>query len=317
MYRREFLTTSLAAVLSHGAASPVPGSARPSDTMTFGFSTYGAKTLKTESAIDLLATIGFDSVELTIWPQWDANPATMKSTRRRSLRKQLVARGLRLTSLMEHLHIDETNRSPRARLERIKLAAELAHDLSPDRPPLMQTTIGGGGQWKDVRDRYADEITGWLKVADAEDLVIAIKPHRGGAFSRPDEAAEIIKRLGRPKRLRMCYDFSHYDFRDMTLEGTIRTALPHVAHVAIKDVIQKDGRTRFVLPGEGGRIDYGRFLQLFHAGGYRGDICCEVSGQVWSQSGYTPSKAARSCYTNIASAFKKARVPRIPKRTSS
>ncbi|MFP6767960.1 MAG: sugar phosphate isomerase/epimerase family protein [Planctomycetaceae bacterium] len=312
MQRRDFLAAGLTAAVYNSTGVSLPA-APTRDGMTFGFSTYGAKALKTEAAINLLADIGFDSVELTIWPQWDANPAAMSSRRRRALRKLLVARKIRVTSLMEHLHIDETNRSPRARLERVKLAAELAHDLSPGTPPLMQTTIGGGGKWKDVRDRYAAEVGRWLKVADADDLVIAIKPHRGGAFSRPVEAAELIKRLDRPKRLRMCYDFSHYDFRDMTLEGTIRTALPHVAHVAIKDVVQKDGRTRFVLPGEGGRIDYSRLLRLFHDGGYRGDICCEISGQVWSQPGYTPLKSARTCYTNIATAFEKARVPRTRK----
>ncbi|MBQ15926.1 MAG: hypothetical protein CMJ65_02250 [Planctomycetaceae bacterium] len=312
MQRRDFLATGLSAAVYSSMGNWLPA-APARGGMTFGFSTYGAKTLKTEAAIDLVADIGFDSVELTIWPGWDANPAQMSSRRRRNLRKQLASRRIRLTSLMEHLHIDESNRSLRARLDRVKLAAELAHDLSPGTPPLMQTTIGGGGQWKDVRGRYAAELARWLKVADAEDLVIAVKPHRGGAFSRPVEADELIKRLDRPKRLRMCYDFSHYDFRDMTLEGTIRTALPHVAHVAIKDVVQKDGRTRFVLPGEGGRINYERLLRLFHEGGYRGDICCEISGQVWSKAGYTPSKSARTCYSNIAAAFRKARVPRAGK----
>lgn len=286
------------------AAPPTPRA------MTLGFSTYGAKKLTTEAAIDMVAATGFDSIELTIWPGWDANPATMNRSRRQSIRKRLADRGLRLTSLMEHLHIDEGDRSTTQRLERIKLAAVLAHDLSPERPPLLQTTIGGGGKWTEKRALYTTEIAKWIKVATSEDLVIAVKPHRGGAFSRPDEAAELISRLKKPKWLRMCYDYSHYDYRDMTLEGTIRTALPYVGHVAVKDVVRRDKRLRFVLPGQGGRIDYARLTRQFHKGGYRGDICVEISGQVWSQPGYDPPTAAKQCYQHLAAAFSKADVPR-------
>ena len=314
MDRRGFLQAGVGTGLALGTglltAPPTTAAAPKVQTLTLGFSTYGAKSLKTEAAIDLVAATGFDSIELTIWPDWDADPAVMKPARRRAIRKRLADRELRVTSLMEHLHIDDPKRSPAQRLERIRLAAALAHDLAPDPPPLLQTTIGGGGKWSQKRDGYAGEIAEWLKVADAEDLVIAVKPHRGGAFSRPREAAELITRLGKPKRLRMCYDYSHYDFRDMTLEGTIKTALPFVGHIAVKDVVRRDKRLHFVLPGQGGRIDYARLVSRFHAGGYRGDICVEISGQVWSQPGYDPVGAARKCYQHLAKAFAKSAVPR-------
>ena len=312
MHRRRFLESGLGAgvaVASGFATLPAADPRRPGS-LTLGFSSYGARSLTTEAAIDMLKATGFDSIELTIWPEWDANPATMKPARRRAIRKRLADRGLRLTSLMEHLHIDEGKRSATERLERIKLAAGLAHDLAPDHPPLLQTTIGGAGKWAKKRDGYSEEIAKWIQLANARDLVIAVKPHRGGAFSRPDEAAELITRLGKPKRLRMCYDYSHYDFRDMTLEGTIRTALPHVAHVAVKDVVRRDKRLRFVLPGQGGRIDYAKLIGGFHAGGYRGDICVEISGQVWSQPGYDAEQAARKCYQHLATAFIKAGIRR-------
>lgn len=310
MHRRHFLAATLAVnPVTNALNAMIPDDSSPQK-MTLGFSTYGAKTLPTERAIDLIADNGFDSIELTIWPDWDADSATMSPQRRVTLRQHLATRNLRLTSLMEHLHIDEKDRTAAERMERIKLAAELAHDLSPNNPPLLQTTIGGGGQWNKKRDVYASEISEWLKVADAEDLVIAVKPHRGGAFSRPDEAVELIELLNKPQRLRMCYDYSHYDFRDMTLEETIKTSLPYVAHVAVKDVIQKNGKTRFALPGEGGRIDYAKLINLFHDGGYRGDICCEVSGQVWSQPDYDPVNCAKSCYANLSAAFAKADIIR-------
>ena len=312
MDRRQFImsTTTAGLVSSLGLVDLPAKPTRPKKGMTLGFSTYGSKTLTTETAIDTIAQIGFDSIEITIWPGWDANPETMPRSRRKAIRKRLRDRGLRLTSLMEHLHIDNDQRSTAQRLERLRLAAELAHDLSTKQPPILQTTIGGGGKWADKRDAYIAELQQWEQVARKHDLVIAVKPHRGGAFSRPDEAAELLKKLGHPKRIRMCYDYSHYDFRDMTLEGTIQTSLPHVGHIAVKDVIRLDKGLRFVLPGQGGRINYTKLISLFHQGGYRRDVCVEVSGQVWSQPGYDPVQAAKSSYQHLAAAFTKANVKR-------
>ncbi len=161
-----------------------------------------------------------------------------------------------------------------------------------------------------MKELYLKQLEQWVAVAEKSRIVIAIKPHRGGALSRPSEAAWLIEKLGKPEWLRMCYDYSHYDFRDMPMEDTIKTALPYTAHIAIKDAVMENGKVRFVNPGLGGRIDYAKLIRLFHSGGYRGDICCEVSGMVWSKPGYDPVASARQCYASIAPAFVKAKVAR-------
>ena len=120
----------------------------------------------------------------------------------------------------------------------------------------------------------------------------------------------MIETLGKPKWLRMAYDFSHYAHRDMTLVDTIETALPFTSFVAVKDTVMVGGKARFVLPGESGQVDYPRMLKLFHAGGYRGDINCEISGMVSNQKGYDPIATAERCYANIAPAFMKAGINR-------
>ena len=211
---------------------------------------------------------------------------------------------------MDHIGIDGDKTKRTTRLERVKLAAQLAHDLAPDQPPLLQGVLGGSDSWKEMKPFYVEELGQWIPVANEFKLNIAIKPHRGSAMSRPSEAAELLRTLGSPPRLKMCYDYSHYDLRDMTLEGTIRTALPHTSHVAAKDVVLDSNKTRFVLPGEGGRIDYAKLLRLFYDGGYRGDISCEVSSQVWRAPGYDPVVAAKTSYKNMAAAFVESAVPR-------
>jgi hypothetical protein len=46
-------------------------------------------------------------------------------------------------------------------------------------------------------------------------------------------------------------------------------------------------------------------LTLLREGGYRGDVCCEVSGMVSSKPGYDPVAAAKRCYQNVSPAFER------------
>ena len=126
-------------------------------------------------------------------------------------------------------------------------------------------------------------------------------------MSRPSEAIWIFAQLGKPRRLRMVYDFSHYIFRDMELEQTIRESARFTHQVVVKDKVRTaSGGTTFVLPGEGGTIDYGLLLSSFHRHGYRGDVSCEVSSAVWRQQGYDPLAAVKTCYRNMSAAFEEA-----------
>ena len=111
--------------------------------------------------------------------------------------------------------------------------------------------------------------------------------------------------------VKLTYDYSHFAHRGMTLEGTLRSLLPHTRFIHVKDSVLRNGRARFVLPGASGQIDYVQLLKLAAAGGYRGDICCEVSGQVFGQKGYDPVQAAKACHANLSPAFKRAGIRRV------
>jgi inosose dehydratase len=114
----------------------------------------------------------------------------------------------------------------------------------------------------------------------------------------------------------MVYDYSHYAFRDLPLEQTIRMALPYTAHVAVKDPVEEGNRVVFKLPGEAGTVDFASMIRQFHEGGYRGDFNCEVSGMVWNQPGYDPIQAAKLCHANMSAAFQKAGVKRRSSKNS-
>ncbi|MAV35499.1 MAG: hypothetical protein CMJ59_08575 [Planctomycetaceae bacterium] len=309
--RRQFLLSTSSVGLGMSTCSALQSAAATvtKGNVTLSFGTYGMQALKLEEAIRVLGEIGYDGVEVIVRPSSDATPANMSAARRQQVRTQLDAHGLRLTALMENLHPSEDETTHRAGLERLKQAAALGHDLAPATQPLIQTVLGGR-KWEQAKPLFLQRLADWVELAEKQDALIAIKPHRGGGMSRPEEAVWLIQQLGQTPRLRMVYDYSHYAFRDMTLAATVATSLKYTAHVAVKDTIQKGAGTTFVLPGESGNLDYDALLTMFYRGGYRGDFCCEVSSAVWKQPGYDPAVAAETCYRNMATAFTRQRIPR-------
>jgi inosose dehydratase len=279
------------------------------DGCTLSIGTYSLRGMALEEAIALVAEIGYDGIEIATQPGFDGEPDRLPPARRAELRQRLDASGLRLTALMEQITPSADEAQRRDDVGRLQRVFDLAHALAPGRPPLVQTVLGGG-RWDEKKGLFRDRLAEWRDAASACAVVLAIKPHRGGALSRPDEAAWLFRQLGDSRWLRMVYDYSHYASRDMPLEETVRTALPYTAHIAVKDAVAQGSRVVFALPGESGTFDYARLLRLFHEGGYRGDVCCEVSSMVSGRPGYDPSAAAKTCYANMARAFERANVPR-------
>ncbi|QDU60249.1 Xylose isomerase-like TIM barrel [Planctomycetes bacterium Pan216] len=309
MRRRDFLASSAvgAALLARDLNGGAPEREAPEATLSF--STYGTKSLPTKEVIPALAKIGYDGVELAVREGWDTDSARLTPAERRQLRDLLANVNLTPTALMEHVFPGKSESSHQNSMERLRLAAGLGQALAPSRPPVIQTVLGGG-RWNDVRGLFVDRLGAWADLARSLGVVIAIKPHRGGAMSRPADAIWLIEQLGNPSSLRMCYDYSHYAFRDMPLLETVREAAPYTAHIAVKDAAKEGNRVAFFLPGEKGTIDYVALLRGFRDAGYRGDVCSEVSGMVSSKPGYDPLAAARKSYTSLALAFKESGIPR-------
>ncbi|MEA3365464.1 MAG: sugar phosphate isomerase/epimerase [Candidatus Hydrogenedentes bacterium] len=300
-----FTALSVAGMSRFASAAP----SRAQTGCTLGFSTYGMKTLPIEEAIAAIAEIGFDSIEITAHTVWDAAPTKMPPGRRKAVRAQLADSGLVLTSLMEHIYPATNDAQHVKDLERLKAVVRLGQDLSPAHVSLVQTVLGGG-TWDEKRDLFRDRLGDWVNVCKEGRAILAIKPHRGGAMSKPSEAAWLIQQLDNTPWLRMVYDYSHYAFRDLSIEQTVKDALPYTAHIAVKDAFEDGDRVGFALPGEHGTIDFVKILRLFYEGGYRDDISCEVSGMVSGKEAYDPNTAAKTCYENMAPLFEKAGVPR-------
>jgi len=295
MNRRQFIQSSIA--LSSAAALGAEPEKKET-ALTLGFSLYGMKTLKTGDALLRLSSIGYDSVEFCLNDGWDAAPKNLTPKRRRALRILLDHYELKLTALMLNLSLAVDQKR---NLEKLKETAEVGRDLSPDTHPLIETVMGGG-KWSEVKNKYRDSLGEWAETAKATKTLICVKPHRSGAVNRPVDAVWLVEQIKSPW-IKLAYDYSHFAHRNMKLEDTLKTMIPHTRFIHVKDTIIKDGNPRFVLPGESGLIDYQKLIWRAHELGYRGDINVEVSGQVWNQPGYDPIAAALKSYRNIAPAF--------------
>lgn len=281
-------------------------------TCGLGIGTYGMQALKLDESIRLVADTGFDCVEIVVMKGTPGEPDVVSPENRKNIVKLLKDTDLRLSALMADLALAIDDAKFREHTETLRKIIDLGRDLSPDRPPLVQTVLGGR-DWATVKNQFRDRLAVWQQIAADQKVVLAIKPHRGNAMSRPAEAAWLFGQLGGSPWLRMVYDFSHYAFREpeMTIAGTVAESLPWTAYVASKDAVrQVDGKVVFALPGEGGAFDHADVVRAFHEGGYRGDFCCEVSAQIWKAPGYDPVAATKAAYRNLSAAFERAGVKR-------
>jgi sugar phosphate isomerase/epimerase len=308
--RRQLLCASSAFLAS--AAFPISGASAKIanvENLTLGYSTYALPKSTTEESCQLISGIGYDTIELTVTADRPVAPEKMDAPETDRVRRLLADHKLELTALMENLRPLESLERHDKDCKRLARAAELANSLSPGKPPIIQTVLGNG-DWMKVRDLCSKRLEDWARIGEKEKVVIGIKPHRGGAMSRPAEAVWLLQQLGDNPWVRMVYDYSHFIFRDMPLAETISTALPYTCHIAVKDAAMNAGNIAFTLPGQSGTIDYKALLQQFYAGGYRGDICVEVSSQVWNKPGYDSADAAKKCYAHMSQAFRAAGIRR-------
>lgn len=302
--RRQFAVQGTLVSAAMLAGTSLSGREKKRDSrITLGFSSYALPTKTPLEAISSIAETGYDSIELCVFPPRES---TLKT--HREIGDRLAATGLKLTSLMENLKPLETEAEFQASTERLKRVCEFARKFTPN-VPLIQTVLGGK-DWPQQKSQCRDRVGEWKEIANEANVVLAIKPHRGHAMSRPQDAIWLIEQLGNSPWIRMCFDYSHFIFRGMPMRATIEESLPYTAHIAVKDAVEIDGRVVFQSPGQAGTIDYVSLLSQFAAGGYRGDVCVEVSSQIWKQPGYDSSATLNSCYRVLAEAFDSANIER-------
>lgn len=276
-----------------------------------GFMTYGMKTLKTVEALRTCAEIGYDAVEIALMPGWPTEPKLLSAADRRGIRKMLGDLGLALPCVMEMLPIRDDPATRQMNLERMKVAAEMAHQLSPAPKPAMIETITGGktALWEKEKGFMAAELREWAEIGRAAGVVICFKPHAANAVHSPERALWMIREVASPF-LRIVYDYSHLFLEGFPLEGSLKQLLPYTPYIHMKDSSGTPEKHDYLLLGDSGKIDYAEYFRILKREGYRGFVSVEVSAMIHRLPGYEPIPTARKCYARLSAAASEAGVAR-------
>jgi len=320
LHRRAFLKSipaGAATLMSTGLATA--SGHRPKLAIGLGWSLYNNRTLRTPDAMRMASEVGYDDVEPAIYPGWQDDPKILTRSARRELAHLFGELGLGLSGLDEDLRLLVGPEAHRENLERIKRAAQLWRDIYPfnvrtpsrrHRRPVLVLTLGGKtSEWEQVKDAMAERLRDWAEVGRSQEILLAIKPHVGSALHSPDGALWLMQQAASPW-VRVTYDYSHFRAMNFDMVDSIRLLGSHAVFTHAKDAtITEDGKTQFLMPGDGD-TDYVTYLKELQAQGYRGSVVLEVSGQIHRKPGYDPLAAAKYCYRNMSRAFEKAGVAR-------
>lgn len=286
-----------------------PSATAPSTRIGLGFSLYGMRSLNPVEALGHCRELGYDCVELPVMREWPADSATWDAVERRKFVEALGRHRLRLSAIMENLPLAGPREQVDGHLERLRRALALARELSAERPPVVETILGGSpAQWETGKQELLDRLGAWSRVAESLEGVVAIKPHVAGIMHRPEHAVWLLERL-RSRAMRCAYDFSHYQLRSIPLAETLDALQPWWAFAHVKDARGDSAKFEFLLPGEG-TTDYEALLRGMVQGKYAGDVVVEVSGQISTKPGYDPVAAARRSYAALSAAWRAAGLER-------
>ena len=298
MTRRDLLTLLATTPLAGRVSAPA---------VSLGFSLYGMKNLSVAQAIRACAAIGYDGVELCLTPGW-SSPSSLSPADRREIGHALQSSQLCVLGLMEQLSFLERDMPEQSGVARIQQAAELGHELGLRRP-LLETVIGGKlTDWDVEKNRMAERLGRWARVAESAGITLCVKAHAGAAVNTPDKLLWLFRQAKNPA-LRLTYDFSHFQMAGLPLAGTLQAIIPYCSFIHVKDVTGDADHPHFLLAGDG-TIDYATYFRLLSRSGYSGPIVAEVSAQLQTVKGYDATAAAKHSYLALARGLKEAGLAR-------
>lgn len=279
--------------------------------MQLGYSTWGMPTVPIDRAVQHLAALGYDGIELTVIPGYTTELSTLGPAERRRIRRLFQEHHLVLPAIAAHTSLLETDPEKHAtNMSRLRAAVDLAVDLAwDDAPPAVNTTPGGGpDDWETIKDRLVAETRSLVDYAAPRGVTIAMEPHVGASINSPERVLWLIEQVGSPY-LGVNFDISHFDIVGMTIEETVPVLAPYSVHTHVKDQRGRVPDFEFLIPGEGD-FDYVRYLNAMQTAGYTRCITVEVSVMVQRRPDYDPLAAADLSYRTLSAAFEQAGIVR-------
>jgi sugar phosphate isomerase/epimerase len=279
--------------------------------MRLGLTTWSMVAVRAEEAIPLLASIGFDSVEIAVVPGWRDAVDLLTPARRRRIRQLLLEYDLHLAAIAGNTDLladdpDELAENWCTLTRTVDLAAEWA---TKQGPPPVDTYVGGEpGEWDQKLDILIERLGRLCDYAAERGVTIALQPHMDGALDTPDKVPVLLTALDRPN-LGITLDINDFTVQGIPLEDAVAQLGRFVLLTQVKDERGRQPGYQFVVPGDG-EFDYVRYLRALQAAGFDGDVCVEISQRVQRQPGFDPTRAITQSYAVLAAAFETAGLAR-------
>lgn len=270
--------------------------------------------VRAEEAIPLLASVGFDSVEIAVVPGWRDGIDLLTPERRRRIKQLLAEYELALPAVAGNADMladdpDDRAESWRRLTATVDLAVEWA---TREGPPVVDSYLGGRpGQLDAKRDLAIEQLTRLCDYAGERGVRVALQPHMDGALDTPDKVPGLVAAVDRPN-LGITLDVNDFTVQGLPLETTVWQLGPLVGLAHVKDERGRQPDYQFLVPGDG-EFDYVAYLRAMRAAGFDGDVCVEVSLRVQRQPGFDPFAAAAQSYRVLSAAFDAAGVARPPR----
>lgn len=277
--------------------------------MKIGYSTWGMPGVPLSEAIPRLAQMGYTGVEITVIPGYASELSTLTPAVRQDIRDLFAEHRLEMPAIAAHTSMIEADRKQHtANMDRLRASVDLAADLTTgDTPPCIDTTPGGRpDDWKEVRNRLADETGLLVQYAAERGVTIAMEPHVGCCLCTIERTLWLLEQIPSPF-LKLNFDISHFDVAGVSTQESVAALGPHTIHTHVKDQRGRVPDFEFLIPGEG-TFDYVEYLKAMQATGYNGFITVEVSVMVQRRPDYDPLNAAELAYRTLAAAFEQAGV---------
>jgi sugar phosphate isomerase/epimerase len=279
--------------------------------MKLGYTTWGMPTIGIDQAVEHVASLGYDGIEIAVLPGWTTAIDTLDAAERKRILKLVNDKGLTISAISGHASLLEKDPADNERnLNRLKAAIDLAVEWAQDgRVPYVNTLSGGRtADWEAQKELFAERLMVAAEYAQSRGVVLAMEPHVDGLVDMPDRMVTILEMVNSPA-LRVNFDISHFDIMGMSTEESVSILVPYSVHTHVKDQRGRYPNYEFLTPGEGD-FDYVEYLQVMQKHGYDGFISAEVSKMRQNKPDYDPLAACELAYRTIAKAFVDAGIER-------
>jgi sugar phosphate isomerase/epimerase len=211
--------------------------------MKIGFRTAGFREWPLPQALQELARLGYDGVELCL-EHPDARPERLSEGEAEALAQTVRDLGLEIASVSYHGDTDEPQQRLANQLRSIGLTAAMGRDLL-----ILNTPRQVAG----VEQEQWHELVAWLEeslLPEAERCAVrlAFEPEPGLVLHGLREMLQLLSHLPHP-RLGVNLDLGHAWLTDESVPDTVRQLAPWLWHVHFEDFPR--GEHRHLPPGEG------------------------------------------------------------------